>query len=134
MIPQHLLVSVGGERYALPLRDVAEVARIGPLTPVPGAPHAVLGVHNLRGQVIPVVDLGSVLGVRAGEELRSVVIVDDAGDPAALAVDVVLDVGTVDARPDETVDAPLSSSAVAGGRLVGVIDVSGALRLARGMA
>jgi purine-binding chemotaxis protein CheW len=131
---QHLLVSLGDERYALPIQDVGEVAILGELTPVPGAPGAVMGVQNLRGGVIAVVDLGAVLGASTPAARAALVVVEDAGDPVALAVDTVVDVGRVDAQPAEDMYAPLAGSAVVEGRLVGVIDVRAALRLARGAA
>ena len=53
-----LVFSLGAEAYAIPLRHVREVLELAPLTPVHGAPSAVRGVMNLRGQVVPVVDLG----------------------------------------------------------------------------
>jgi purine-binding chemotaxis protein CheW len=128
--PLHLLVAIGDERYAVPIQEVREVASVGELTPVPGAPRAVMGVQNLRGQVVTVVDLGALLGTSTPVARRALVVVEDGGDPVALAVDTVVDVGAVDAQPGEDVDAPLAGSAVVDGRLVGLLDVRGALRLA----
>jgi purine-binding chemotaxis protein CheW len=132
--PLHLLVRVGDERYALRVHEVVEVARFDELTPVPGSPRAVMGVHNLRGQVVPVIDLGSVLGMPRSDERRGIVIVEDSGGPAGLAVDALLDVDSVDADPQEAPDGPLLGSAIVDGTLVGILDVPAALRLARGPA
>ena len=57
MMGVHLRLRVGGERYALPIENVLEVTPLGELSGVPGAGGAVLGVRNLRGQVLPVFDL-----------------------------------------------------------------------------
>jgi purine-binding chemotaxis protein CheW len=130
----HLLVGVGAERYALAVRDVIEVATLEDLTTVPGAPRAVMGVHNLRGQVVPVVDLGAVLGLPGTNGRRAIVIVDDAGDPAGLAVDSLLDVCPVEAEAKQPEDGRLLGSAMVDGALVGILDVRDALRLARGAA
>jgi purine-binding chemotaxis protein CheW len=130
----HLLVRVGGERYALPIYDVVEVARIGDLTPVPGAPDAVLGVQNLRGQVVPVVDLGAVVGMPRSEERGAVVVVDDSGQPAGLAVDALLDVADLVAEASDSPAAPLLGSVMIDGSLVGLLDVRRSLRLAQGSA
>lgn len=46
-----------GEDFALPILDVREIIRMTEITPVPHAPNFVEGVINLRGQIIPVVDL-----------------------------------------------------------------------------
>jgi chemotaxis signal transduction protein len=55
---KYLTLKLGGEDYAVPLLSVREIIRPIPFTRIPlQAPH-VLGVINLRGQVIPVADLG----------------------------------------------------------------------------
>ena len=134
MTSSHLLVRVGDEQYALPIGDVVEVARLSELTPVPGAPSAVLGVHNLRGQVVPVVDLGAIVGMPRSDARAAVVIVDDAGDLAGLAVDALLDVAAVDAEASGTAEGPLVGSAMIDGGLVGLLDARRSLRLAQGQA
>jgi purine-binding chemotaxis protein CheW len=52
-----LLVTVEGQRYALPLEDVRELVRAARLTPLPRAPAVVEGLLNLRGELLPVLDL-----------------------------------------------------------------------------
>ena len=51
-----LLLPVGADRYALDLTRICEVVRGPELTSLPGAPPGVLGVMNLRGEVVPVLD------------------------------------------------------------------------------
>ncbi len=51
-----------GERYGVDLADVDEVLNIAALKPLPGAPDFVAGVLNLRGDLLPVVDLARRLG------------------------------------------------------------------------
>ena len=48
---------IGVEEYAIPILAVREINRVLPITAVPHAPRSVEGVINLRGQIIPVVDL-----------------------------------------------------------------------------
>jgi purine-binding chemotaxis protein CheW len=60
-----LAFALGGERYALPLADLAGVLPLGRLTPVPGAPPELLGLINGRGRVCCVVDLARLLGLPA---------------------------------------------------------------------
>jgi purine-binding chemotaxis protein CheW len=55
---------LGAERYALELVYLREVARLTSITPVPGAPEFVLGVTNLRGEILSVFDLRKLLGVK----------------------------------------------------------------------
>ncbi len=56
--PDHLIVfSLDRQRYALPLHAVDRVVRMVAITPLPKAPDIVLGVVNLQGRVIPVIDI-----------------------------------------------------------------------------
>jgi purine-binding chemotaxis protein CheW len=130
----HLLVRVGDERYALRAHDVIEVGRVGELTPVPGSPRAVMGVQSLRGLVLPVIDLGAVLGMSPSDERGGLVVVEDSRGLAGLAVDALLDVETVEADAAGPVDAPLLGSALVDGSLVGILDLPDVLRLAGGVA
>jgi chemotaxis signal transduction protein len=57
-----LVVRLGAGRYALPLASVADVARCGPLRPVPGAPECVLGLAERHGRVVTVLDLARLIG------------------------------------------------------------------------
>ncbi len=52
------------EAYAVSVLNVLEVASLGEVTPVPGAPIEILGVRNLRGKILPVIDLAALLGTR----------------------------------------------------------------------
>jgi purine-binding chemotaxis protein CheW len=52
-----LLFTLEGQRYALPSADVRELARAARLTPLPRAPDVVEGLLNLRGRLLPVLDL-----------------------------------------------------------------------------
>ena len=58
-----LLLPVHGEWYGLQLEAVREVVPDPELTRLPLAPPALLGVFNLRGQVVPLVDTGALLGL-----------------------------------------------------------------------
>ena len=52
-----LVFEVGGQRYALPTADVCELVRAVAITPVPGAPAVIEGVVDVRGRVLPVLDV-----------------------------------------------------------------------------
>ena len=58
-----ILLRVAGGEYALPLGCVVEVVRMAALTPAPGGPGHVLGLLDLRGRVVPVMDLRTRLGL-----------------------------------------------------------------------
>jgi purine-binding chemotaxis protein CheW len=59
----HLVFALGGDDYVVPIEQVRELVAAAPLTPIPGAPPWVRGVFNLRGSVVPLVDLAVKLGV-----------------------------------------------------------------------
>ena len=82
---QHSLLrmAVGPEAMAVPINDVREILEVGRLTALPRTPEFVRGVMNLRGAVVPVIDLAARLG-QAPIQLsrRSCVVVVEAGNPA----------------------------------------------------
>ena len=62
-----LAFRLDGERYALPLADLAGVLSLERLTPVPGSPTELLGVINHKGNICSVLDLARLLGLPARE-------------------------------------------------------------------
>lgn len=122
----HVRVRVAAEHYALPVADVLEVAELGEVTPVPGAGPAVLGVCNLRGQVLPVVDLANVFALPTSEP-RRMVIAEQGGRKAGLAVDSVAGVEQLPDATEEVESRHLVGAALADGALVGVVDVASVL-------
>jgi purine-binding chemotaxis protein CheW len=77
---RHVVFRLGRDRYALPLAAIREVV-VAPLryTRVPRAPTSVRGVVNLRGRVVPVVDLAMLLEVQRGGERQERVILLELG-------------------------------------------------------
>ena len=57
------LVTIGGELFAIGLHSVSEVFEVDSITPVPGMPAVLVGVANLRGLVVPLVDLRFMLNL-----------------------------------------------------------------------
>lgn len=60
---QHLVFRVAGTGYAISVRNVREIIEAGSITRVPAAPTCVRGVTNLRGTVLPVIDLAVKFGL-----------------------------------------------------------------------
>jgi len=119
-------VRVGAEEYALPVRHVPEVAPLTDVTPVPGTPPQVLGICNLRGEVLPVFDLAGALAATGEVAATRLVLAEDPGPPlrrCALAVDEVLEVAELDDAQEAVDSAVLSGAILLDGRLVGLIDV-----------
>jgi len=99
-----------GEEYALPISQVQEIKRVGEITRVPNAPEHVKGVMNLRGRIVPVIELKKRL--QLGEALvdkdSRIVVVEHGPKVLGLMVDrvaQVLNIGSeqIDKAPEEVV-------------------------------
>ncbi len=83
--------SLGQEDYAIPLLMVREVISIPETTPIPKAPKHFIGLMNLRGQVISIVDLRNKLSIKPNEQPvdNAVIIVDFQGMNIGIVVDSI---------------------------------------------
>jgi len=128
---------VCGRDYAVDVASVQEVLRAQPLTRVPGAPPAWTGLLNLRGRIVPAVDLRVLFGVapeRAPAAGGALVVVRSGEGPLALGVDAIGDVhrgadtrlepwpeaGGERGGPDAALFAGVLAAAE---RLIGVLDL-----------
>jgi chemotaxis signal transduction protein len=128
----HVRLRVGRERYAVPIENVLEVSELGRLSTLPGAGSAILGVSNLRGQVLPVFDLARILSIAGDGSVRRVVVAEHEGRLAGLAVDEVTDVGELDGEAEQTDAEHLSGALLEDGQLVGIVDVERLFRSLEG--
>lgn len=129
-----LLFRLGEEWYAVRVGDVREIFQEYDITPVPCVPDYVLGVVNVRGEILSVTDparlmrLGSV-DVMAGEkpaivivcdEVATAVVVDEIGDIAEIANDAIEPpVSIIDRAQAEFI----ASSAYVEGTMIGIINI-----------
>ena len=108
---KYLTCALGQEEYALSVLQVREIIKMMSITAVPQVPSYVKGVINLRGKVIPVVDLRLKFGFAPQDhgERTSIIVVEVAGRGRAivmgLIVDAVADVlnigeGEIERMPD----------------------------------
>lgn len=90
---QYLTFMLGGEMFAMPILNVKEIIEYGSLTTVPMMPDFVRGVINLRGSVVPVVDLALRFGRKAGAITKRtcIVIVESEAEGEMQDVGVVVD-------------------------------------------
>jgi len=113
-----LTFRIGREGFALPVTSVREVTLVpGLLTRIPRGPEILLGVMNLRGQIIPVLDFHSVLGLSAaphGKSARIIILRGAEGDLGILAEEVfgLRAVPAPDLLPPLNVETSLPSSLV----------------------
>jgi chemotaxis signal transduction protein len=120
----HVRLRVGGESYAVAVEHVLEVAELGEIAPVPGSQGEVLGVRNLRGEVLPVFDLASVFGIAGEAVAHRLLVVEYEGRRAGFAIDEVVDVGELPAPAEETESKFLRGASLDEGELIGVVDIA----------
>ena len=128
----HVIFKVAGSEYVLPASDVLQMESFSGATKVPGTPPHVTGLVQVRGKVVPVVDLRSRFGlppIEHGIDSR-VVVVQASSRTVGLLVDSareVLNIPAADFRPPPEVIAEqgrgfIKAVAQAGKRLVMLID------------
>ncbi|MGD2116922.1 MAG: chemotaxis protein CheW [Chromatiales bacterium] len=94
------------EVYGINVMQVQEVLRVAEIAPVPGAPHYVLGIINLRGNVVTVIDTRTRFGLPSTEidDLSRIVIIESEQQVVGILVDSVAEV--VDLHASEIDSAP----------------------------
>lgn len=130
MLHQYVTFELAGQLFGLDVEHVQEVLRYDEYTRVPASPPEVGGLFNLRGDVIPALDLG----VRLGEEPRRLdgtpvmnLIVHDRGERLSLLVDRIGDVLELD---DDTLEvAPPTLSEAQRALITGVFELERGLLL-----
>ncbi|MBF0171573.1 MAG: purine-binding chemotaxis protein CheW, partial [Nitrospinae bacterium] len=100
-----LVFSLANERYGVEITKVREIILMEPITPVPNTHGFVVGVMNLRDQVIPVFDLRKKLRVagNAASEVRNIIVVEIEKSVTGLQVD---DVNGIMALPAGRIEPP----------------------------
>lgn len=102
-----IVFAVGAVRYALELRWVREVVNLGFVTNVPTAPPVLGGVCNLHGAILPVIDLGALIGAPLGPPARQgdgALVLEMDGVVCALRVDQVEHVASLHEAGGAVVD------------------------------
>ena len=109
---QLVVFDLAAEAYGVDIGTVREIIRLQEITHVPNAPDFVEGVINLRGKVIPVVDLRKRFGVAVGEQTAEsrIVVVDIAGEDIGVMVDAVAEVLRIAADSVESASSIITTA------------------------
>ena len=127
-----LLIPVGDDTYALPLETVREVAVEPRLTELPTAPAVVLGIFNLRGEIVPLFDTGRLLGLAPAREPSYAVLVEtDHGVAGLAATGMPLTVRLSESVGRSDLEATTETFLVSDRRLAVALDVAELLSPAR---
>ena len=138
---QYLTFTLGGEMFALGILNVKEIIEYGNLTEIPMMPSFIRGVINLRGAVVPVIDLAARFGGQPATAQRRTCIVivemmqgSDKYDLGIMvdAVSEVLEIGTGEIEPPPSFGAKIRADFIAGmgkveGRFVIILDIQSVL-------
>ncbi|KFE35401.1 chemotaxis protein CheW [Thioclava atlantica] len=125
---------LGEEEYSLDIMSVREIRGWTRATPLPHAPDHVRGVINLRGTVLPVVDLSVRLGMPpvAGDARNVIIVVQTGAQTAGLLVDAVSDIfalpcSELQIPPELSADVArryVSALTIVEGRMIKVLDLA----------
>lgn len=103
------LVEVSGRTLAIEIAQAREARRVGDCTVVPLGPPHLMGLMNVRGAIVPLVDVRVLLGLPAGDRTDQSLVVEANAVRIALAVDRVHGVESIDG-PDEPWTDPLDAA------------------------
>ncbi len=134
---QYLTFMLGGETYAIGILAIKEIIEYGQLTEVPRMPEFIRGVINLRGAVVPVIDLGARFGKTSSNVGRRtcVVIIEIESEEGQQVVGVmvdavneVLDIAASEIEPPPSFGAKIRADFIQGmgkvdGKFVIILDV-----------
>jgi purine-binding chemotaxis protein CheW len=100
-----VLFELGKEVYGVDISVVIEIIRMQPITKVPKAPFFVEGVINLRGKVIPIVDMRKRFGLPKAEQNKDnrIMVLDSGGQNIGIIIDAVTEVLRI---PSDSVEPP----------------------------
>lgn len=105
-IIQWVTFRLDGEIYGIKVMQVQEVLRVTEIAPVPGSPDYVMGIINLRGNVVTVIETRKRFGLAQGEidDSSRIVIIESDGNVVGMLVDSVAEV--VDLKQSEIESSP----------------------------
>ncbi len=93
-----IVFKIADEQLGLDITRVREVTEIRDLVPVPQAPDFLIGLVNVRGEIVPVLSLKKRFGIEEIEESNVLLVVEDKGRIAGLMVDSLLGTKKIDEK------------------------------------
>ena len=95
----------GDSLVGIDILEIREIVPAGRVAPVPQAPHFVMGLINLRGQILPVLDIAALLGLTETRPGRENHIIIFKHREVGFMVDRIGDVVSLETLPDEDIPA-----------------------------
>jgi purine-binding chemotaxis protein CheW len=130
---KYLTFSMGPENYGIGIRKVKEIIGMIPITSVPQTPDFFKGVINLRGKVIPVMDLRIRFGMEQAEytERTCIVVVEVPGKMSTQLVGVVVDAVSevVNIKGEDIEETPSFGANLDSDYILGLAKISGGVKI-----
>ena len=126
----YLTFSLGAEKFAIMVDNVQEIVELDQVTKVPNAPQYMLGIINLRGKVLPLLDTRLKLGLSKTEitkKSRIMVLDIESEDGKSLQVGALVDIAkeVIQLAPSDIQDAPDMESYKAQAPITGLVNNQG---------
>ena len=118
---------IADQHFCIDIMTVREIRGWTSATPLPHAPATSRGVVNLRGAILPIVDLGALLGLSAMVTTKQhvIIVVESAGQVVGLLVDGVSDILTVGMEMIQ--EAPSIAAGSSNTKVAGIVEIEGRL-------
>ena len=130
---KYLTFALGKEEYGIGILKVKEIIGMMPVTPVPHTPSFVKGVINLRGKVIPVVDLRLKFGMEeiGYTERTCIIVVEVAALSGAILLGIVVDSVSevLNIRGGEIEETPIFGAKLDTGYILGMAKMKGRIKI-----
>ncbi|MBF0530557.1 MAG: purine-binding chemotaxis protein CheW [Deltaproteobacteria bacterium] len=128
-----LTFNLAGEEYGIGILKVKEIIGMMPITPVPQTPHFVRGVINLRGQVIPVIDLRQKFGMAdlAYTDRTSIIVVEVRFGTSKVQIGIVVDSVSevVNIKSEDVEETPTFGTKMDTDYILGMAKISGGVKI-----
>ncbi len=130
---KYLTFSLAGEEYGIGILKVKEIIGMMPVTPVPQTPVFVKGVINLRGKVIPVLDLRLKFGMEEIEysERTTIIVVEVELQNGLVQIGIVVDSVSevVNIKAEEIEETPAFGSSLNSDYILGMAKLEGSVKI-----
>lgn len=130
---KYLTFSLAGEEYGIGILKVKEIIGIMPITPVPQTDGYVKGVINLRGKVIPIIDLRAKFAMEAAEytERTCIIVVEITGGDRKIMMGIIVDSVSevLNIKPADIADTPTFGATMDTAYILGMAKMGGGVKI-----
>jgi purine-binding chemotaxis protein CheW len=130
---KYLSFALGGEEYGIGILKIKEIIGMMPITAIPQMPEYIKGVVNLRGKVIPVIDLRTRFSMEtvAYTERTCIIVVEIEGKTSTVLVGIVVDSVSevLNIRAENIEDPPSFGASINTGYILGMAKLEGGVKM-----